>query len=233
MLTAPLISVLSIALLAGYVLAGEGIGVRGRAATFTMLDEARKQAVTRASISLYAAGMTPAGGLRFGRDVAVFPIGTDGTGSREGQALDLTDDQRFSGGAIQARSPTNLEQISFRPARERLSFSREAAGLSVVNGLGAHRRGPALSTTAPPSIRWRPPCCPEARPFSRATPAIVAASSPSISRSRRDSSTSSSIHPAGSYLAVLEGSPFWDPGVTGIIERGSFHLVLGWPGGQP
>ena len=39
--------------------------------------------------------------------------------------------------------------------------------------------------------------------------------------------------PAGSYLAVLERSPFWDPGVSGVVERGSFHLVLGWPEGQP
>ena len=59
------------------------VGVRARAMTFTLLDQARKQAATRASISMYAAGMTPAGGLRFPRDVAVFPIGPDGTGSRE------------------------------------------------------------------------------------------------------------------------------------------------------
>ena len=46
-LTAPLISAIFIVLLAGYVVAGEGLGVRGRAVTFTMLDQARKQAVTR------------------------------------------------------------------------------------------------------------------------------------------------------------------------------------------
>jgi hypothetical protein len=39
--------------------------------------------------------------------------------------------------------------------------------------------------------------------------------------------------PTGSYLAVLERSPFWEPGVSGAAERGSFHLVIGWPGGQP
>ena len=39
--------------------------------------------------------------------------------------------------------------------------------------------------------------------------------------------------PGGSYLAVLERSPFWEPGVSGVDERGSFHLVLGWPEGQP
>ncbi len=132
-LTAPLISAMFIVLLAGYVLAGEGLGVRGRAVTFTMLDQVRNQASTRSSASLYAAGMTPSGGLRFSRDVAVFPIGPDGTGSRERQFLDLTDAQRFPSGLIQARSPTNLEQIAFRPARERLSFTPEAGGMTVVN----------------------------------------------------------------------------------------------------
>ena len=44
-LTAPLISAVFIVLLAGYVVAGEGLGVRGRAVTFTMLDQVRKQAV--------------------------------------------------------------------------------------------------------------------------------------------------------------------------------------------
>jgi hypothetical protein len=39
--------------------------------------------------------------------------------------------------------------------------------------------------------------------------------------------------PRGSYLAVLESSPFWEPGVSGVGERGSFHLVIGWPDGQP
>ena len=72
-LTAPLISAVFIVLLAGYVVAGEGLGVRGRAVTFTMLDQVRKQASTRGSMSLYAAGMTPAGGLRFPRDVGGVP----------------------------------------------------------------------------------------------------------------------------------------------------------------
>jgi hypothetical protein len=38
--------------------------------------------------------------------------------------------------------------------------------------------------------------------------------------------------PTGSYLAVLEQSPFWEPGVPRVSERGSVHLVLGWPEGQ-
>jgi hypothetical protein len=231
-LTAPLISAIFIVLLAGYVLAGEGLGVRGRAVTFTMLDQVRKQASTRASISLYAAGMTPAGGLRFPRDVAVFPIGPHGTGSRDRQTLDLTDAQRFSAGVIQARSPTNLEAIGFRPARERLSFSREAGGMSVVNGLGAtvavllYRDGDTVYSLAGPL----PPGGKETlKTGARETGNVVPSNLPLSSRF---------LHlvenqPAGSYLAVLERSPFWDPGVPGVVERGSFHLVIGWPEGQP
>jgi hypothetical protein len=231
-LTAPLISVIFIVLLAGYVLAGEGLGVRGRAMTFTMLDQVRKQAATRGSMSLYAAGMTPSGGLRFPRDVAVFPLGPDGTGSRERQSLDLTDAQRFSAGAIQARSPTNLEEIGFRPARERLSFAREAGGMTVVNGLGVtvsalrYRDGDTVYTLAGPLPAGGKETLKTA---AGAAGNMVLSDLPLSSRF---------VHlvenqPAGSYLAVLERSPFWEPGLSGIVERSSFHLVIGWPGGQP
>ena len=197
-----------------------------------MLDQVRKQAATRASVSLYAAGMTPAGGLRFPRDVAVFPIGPDGTGSRERQTLDLTDAQRFSAGVIQARSPTNFEQIGFRPARERLSFSREAGGMSVVNG--SARRSPRSSiATATRCTALAGPLPPGGKailkPVRVDAADVVPADLPLSSRF---------LHlvehqPAGSYLAVLDRSPFWEPGVSGVVERGSFHLVLGWPEGQP
>jgi hypothetical protein len=231
-LTVPLISAIFIVLLAVYVLAGEGLGVRGRAVTFTMLDQVRKQASTRATVSLYAAGMTPAGGLRFARDMAVFPTGPEGSGSREQQTLDLTDAQRFSAGVIQARSPTNLEEIGFRPARERLSFSREAGGISVVNGLGAtiaalvYRDGDKIYNLARPLAAG-----------SREVLNIGSLDALTLVPSGMPLSTRF-LHlienqPRGSYLAVLERSPFWDPGVSGISERGSFHLVIGWPEGQP
>lgn len=231
-LTTPVISMLFILLLAGYVVAGEGLAVYGRAVSFTMLDEVRKQAVTRTSASLYAAGMTPGGGLRFGRDVAIFPVGRDGTGSRERYALDLTEAQRYSEGIIQARSPTNFDQIMFRQARERLRFSREGDGtLSVVNGLGApvamlvFRVGGtfySLSTGVAPGEKGT------LQSGGQAAPGLVPSDVPLSARFRHLIDN----QPEGSYLAFLEGSPFWEPG-TDIVERGSFHLVIGWPQGQP
>jgi hypothetical protein len=230
-LTAPIISILFIVLLSGYALAGEGFGVYGRAATFTILDEVAKQAVTRATVSMYAAGMTPSGGLRFGRDVAVFHIGPSGTGSRERLMLDLGEAQRYSGGALQARAPTNIEQIMFRPARERLTFTRGADGYSVLNGLDAtlthllYRDGEAL-------YRLDGPLAPGGRQTltmgavdpQHVVPAELAIRSKFLQLIEQQ--------PRHSYLAVLDRSPFWEPGVPDLKERGSFHLVLGWPTGQ-
>jgi hypothetical protein len=231
-LTTPLISALFIVLLAGYVMAGEGLGVRGRAVTFTMLDQARRQSATRTSASLYAAGMTPGGGLRFARDVAVFAIGPEGSGSRDRYTLDLTEAQRFSSGVIQARSPANIEQIAFRPARERVTFTPEGSGWSAMNGLDAtitalvYRRGnTAYTLTGPLAAGGKGVLTLD----KGAAAALVPGELPLSSRF----SHLFAHQPDGSYLAILDRSPFWDPGVSTIDERGSFHLVIGWPAGQP
>jgi hypothetical protein len=230
-LTAPVISLVFIVLLAGYAVAGEGFGVYGRAATFTMLDEATKQAVTRAAVSMYAAGMTPSGGLRFGRDVAVFPIGPQGSGTRERVVLDLTDGQRYSGGVVQARSPTNIDQVMHRAARERLTFTRAADGVSVVNGLDAtlthliYRDGETV-------YRLDAPLAPGARQTLTRGAVDPAQMVPETLAIRSKFIDLIEQQPAGTYLAVLDRSPFWEPGVSGLMEQGSFHLVLGWPEGQ-
>ena len=230
-LTAPIISIVFIVLLAGYAVAGEGFGVYGRAATFTILDEAAKQAATRAAVSMYAAGMAPSGGMRFGRDVAVFPIGPSGTGTRERLALDLSETQQYSGGLVQARAPTNIDQVTVRQARERLTFTRGAEGVSVVNGLDAtlthllYRDGNAVySLNASVAPGGRQILTTGAVDPTQMVPATLAIKSKFIDLIEQQ--------PPDSYFAVLDRSPFWEPGVTGLIERGSFHLVLGWPQGQ-
>ena len=231
-LTTPVISALFIVLLAGYVVIGEGLGVSGRATSLTMLDQAAQQAATRSTTSLYAAGMTPAGGLRFARDTAVYAIGVDGSGTREPNTLDLSEAQRYSSGVIQARSATNLEQIGFRTARERLTFTRQGSEIEVMNGLGEtvthliHRvgnqvyslRGPLASGvrgTLHAGAMKGTDVVPSDMPLSGRLMHLV------------------DNLPEGSYIAILERSPFVDFGVRGVVERASFHVVIGWPGGQP
>jgi hypothetical protein len=230
-LTAPAISIVFIVLLTGYAVVGEGFGVHGRAATLTILDEAAKQAVTRASVSMYAAGLTPATGLRFGRDTAVIPIGPAGNGARDRLTLDLSEGQRFSSGVLQARSPTNIEQVTFRTARERLTFTSTAGGMSVVNGLDAtlthlaYRDGENVyHLAAPLAPGEKQTLSTGAVDLAKAVPATK---SLGVKFARLVEQ-----QPVGSYLAVLDRSPFWESGIANLAERGSFHLVLGWPEGQ-
>lgn len=229
--TTPLIALIFIVLLTGYVVAVEGFGVRARAATFTLLDETSNQAATHANVSMYAAGLAPSGGMRFSRDVAVFP--TDVTGMvRSGDLhLDVSEAQRFSGGLLDARTPSNFETIEVRSARERLTFRRDGSQLSVANGLGGtisklrYRRGDTFYTLTGPLAPGA------AGPLRQATG--VAAEMLPAEAALSHFRYAAADQPDGSYLAVLERSPFWQSGVAGIDERDSFHLVLGFPQAQP
>jgi hypothetical protein len=234
-LTVPLISLLFIALLAGYVVAGEGFGIHGRAETFTMLDQEAKQAATRASVSLYAAGMTPSGGLRFARDMAVFPIGTDGRGSEEPESIDLTDLQQFSSGIVRARTPSNFEELGFRPARERLSFSGEMDHMTVVNGLDATVQRLLFRENGKIYVLNKPLPAGEKSVLSAGSAHSTQEFLDQILQSARYRWIREAIDKQkdGSYIAVLDRSPFWNPGVPSIDERDSFHLVVGLIGSQP
>ena len=230
-LTTPIIAAVFIVLLGVYVVAGEGFAVRGRALSLTLLDQRSGQAVSRASLSLYAAGRAPSGGLRFARDQAVFPTPPD-TAPPAGETLDLTETQQFSSGLLPARTPTNLETIAVRTARERLTFRREDGALRVSNGLGAtierlyvrdgdraYELSGALAPGATMALRG-----------SNTTPrALLAGGDSALVRYDPLLANVST----DSYVAVLDRSPFWDPGTSDLDERGSFHLVLGRHGGLP
>jgi hypothetical protein len=230
-LTTPLIAALFIGVLAGYVVVVEGFGVRGRIVSFTHLDQAAGQAATRAAVSLYAAGGAPSGGLRFARDVAVFPTPLD-TAPLTGETLDWSELQQFSSGFLQARTPTNFETLGYRAARERLVFSREGGQVRVSNGLGStvtrlrFRDGERFYSLADP-LRGG------------ASAVLRETTAPGRDLLRSGDSVLSEFDnvvtnlPDQSYLAVLDRSPFVDGGVREIDERSSFHLVLGRLGAQP
>ena len=222
-LTAPLISLVFLAVLAGYALFGEGIGIKGRAQSFTVLDQTTKRAVTRASVSLYAAGMTPWNGLRFPKSTAVFPTGADGRGSRDPEVIDLTESQQFSAGIARARAASNFEEISFRLARERLNFSRSGENITVVNALGSdvtqllYRSGGVVYRLAAPLRDGAQVTMHAGSGFNSNT---IPSKFTLIADHQQD----------GTYLALMERSPFLETGAPNVEERGSFHLVLGYAG---
>ena len=130
---------------------------------------------------------------------------------------------------LQARTPANLEEVAFRPARERLTFSHGPGGLSVTNGLDAsivlllYREGDTMYRLDGPLSSGSQQTLSQAD-AAQALPAGVSIPPKFLPLVEHQ--------PPGSYLALLDRSPFWDPGASGVIESGSVHLVLGWPEGQ-
>jgi hypothetical protein len=237
-LTVPLISGVFILLLAGYGVLSEGFDIRARAVTFTLLDQNSKKAATRASVSLYPGGITR-GGLAFASDTAILSLGADGFGARQ-MSLDFTGEQRYVSGLLEPRTPSNFEQITFQPARQRLNFERNGNELSIVNGLGStiqrllYREGGVSYGLAEPLVAGE-----------RATLKVeTKRGTDFFALGIRDGVKETPISPIkfqqvveqqpdGSYLAVLENSPFWDSGAKNPKEAQSFHVVLGLAGGQP
>jgi hypothetical protein len=224
-LTTPLISLFFIVLLSGYAILGEGLAIRERSQSFTVLDQSRMQAATRASISMYAAGMAPWNGLRFPRDIAIFPVGTDGRGPHDNEIVELTELQQFSAGIVQARIASNFEEISFRPARERLTFSRSGETVMVANGLGTtinklvYRSGGKIFQLDQPLREGESGSLHIGGEWEKTLPAIYRG-------------TAAQFGSDDTYVAFLNNSPFLDMG-TKVEERGSQHLVLGYAGGRP
>ncbi len=230
-LTTPHISAVFILLLGAYVVAVEGFGIRGRIVSLTLLDQTNSQAATRATVSLYAAGRAPSGGLRFPRDLAVFPTPVEGA-PPVGELLDLSELQQFSTGLLIARSPANFETLGFRAARERLLFSTEGGRIRVSNGLGAtvtrlrfrdKGRSYALADALQPgATATLDETEASGLEFLGSTDSVLA---------RFDSLVESLAD--GAYLAVTDRSPFWDSGLTQVDERASFHVVHGRVAGSP
>jgi hypothetical protein len=234
-LTVPLISAVFIVLLAGYGILSEGFAVRARAVTFTLLDQNSKKAATRASVSLYPGGVIRSGGVHFASDTAIYPTGIDGYGARGEMDVDLTGEQNFQSGLLQPRSPNNYEQIRFQPARQRLNFEHNGNELSVVNGLGAniqrlyYREGGQMYALGELAAGERGTL----KTGSLKGKDLYQEGLVGTPISPKKFQDLVMKQPDESYLAVLETSPFWEPGVQGAKELDSFHVVFGYAGGQP
>jgi hypothetical protein len=222
-LTAPLIAVVFLVLLGSYVIAGEGFSVHARAATLTVLDQERQEAVTRGAVSMYAAGRTPGSGLRFSSETAVFPFEAS---DRDEIHVDLNDGQRFDSGLVRARTPSNFETLEWRVARERLTFARDGSTLKVTNGLGVTiqrlrvRSGDqdyALTTSLPPG----------GQAALRASALKPVLQIPVYHTMYARFQEVEDGQPPNSYLALVDRAPSWQPGLANAVEQDSVHVMLG------
>ena len=154
--------------------------------------------------------------------------------------MDVTGEQRFTSGLLRPRTPNNFEQVWSQPARQRLNFERNGNELAVVNGLGAgvknlsYREGGIAYTLNAPLAAGE-----------RASLTVVPAKDADrllleIREGLKGTPLSPvkfqsvvEMQPDGAYLAIVDGSPFWDPGLEKPEESQSLHVVLGFAGGQP
>lgn len=141
LVTVPLAAAAVTIVLVTYGVLADGLGVRMRARTLTVLDQVAGDAVSWSRLSYYA-GVQPRGGLTFSRATAVYPIlpgwaldryGDVSTGER---AVAWSDKQRLSEGWLAPRTPTQYLTVSSRPTEKRLDIRPAAGGLQIGNRLG-------------------------------------------------------------------------------------------------
>jgi hypothetical protein len=137
--TIPVFSVITCALLFAYAVWAEGWEISVRTRLLTYLDESTHRAVTIGGVALYSP-LTSGDGLRFSHDTELAPLSSsryDYYNSERQQRIELTSGQHLAEGWLTARIPTFFLVRKNENRRERLSFSLDAAGNSVVvNGLG-------------------------------------------------------------------------------------------------
>jgi hypothetical protein len=113
----PLCALLVTSSLFGYALLADGLGVRVRARSFTVIDQQRGEAVCWSRVTYYA-GLSPSGGMSFPDDVAVMPIQPDGAdGQRRQPNLGLIwseKEQNLASGWLRSRTQTQLLTVRSR-----------------------------------------------------------------------------------------------------------------------
>ncbi len=138
--TVPVISLLTCAMVFGYMLVSEGWNAHARTEVFTLLDENARQATTIGWTAFYSP-LTPNDGLHYGQNTEVCPQLLDThwyQGGGTARTLDWTSDQHLSSGWVTARSPAQFMIRKTETRRERVDITRsENGGLSMMNGLGA------------------------------------------------------------------------------------------------
>jgi hypothetical protein len=128
----------TLALLAYAVLA-DGLGVKLRPRTLTVLDQPRGEGVCWSRLSYYA-GMAPSGGLAFSPDTAVYPLVSRpdplGRGMPQRNIV-WGENQNLTRGWLASRTPTQLVTVRACATAAALEVSPSAGGLTVKNLLDA------------------------------------------------------------------------------------------------
>ena len=138
--TVPVFSLLTCAVLVGYMIATEGWYGYVRAEGITVLDETSQRAATIGWLGYYCP-TTPAGGLRFGMETELTPHLNIRGGPYRGHqayAVDWSNGQHLYEGWITAKVPIHFLVRNNEKRAERITVRKSDDGsLALVNSLGA------------------------------------------------------------------------------------------------
>ena len=127
--TTPVLALSSTALMVGYGLAHNGLGVRTANHSVTLLDQRDHTAATHVVRQLYV-GFSPRGGMRPSPDTLHFPVSMDWDFAPE---MGWDEGRVLGGDLVPVRTATRQVVITEGSARQRL----EVSGDQVSNSLGA------------------------------------------------------------------------------------------------
>ena len=237
--TTPLLSLLTCLAVFGYMLLSEGWRGTLRSDTFTVLDESSHRATTIGWTAVYSP-LTPGDGLHFSYETEVIPQRMH-EGRRAGIrpcTIDLSQDQHFASGWVEARVPAHFKVRKSEVRRERVAIHREDDGkVSAVNGLGveirrlwyADEKGQvfAAAQIAPGARSILSPKNEELPPLRTETPrALLLNENWAIAMQTMTQAPLRRMRPR-SYLAEVDDSPFLEDALRDAGTRKCHALVLG------
>ena len=241
--TAPLLAFLFSAGVFGYATFSEGwTGVR-RFTSFTILDQRARRATTIGWLGYYCP-LTPGGGLHFSTQTEltpqIAPANPWENRSQGSRFVDWSSDQHLTSGWIAARVPTFFIVRKDAASRARVAISKSQSGqVTAVNGLGKaietlvyadqagqmYSAGP-IAAGATATLKSQGASAPAPRDLGVELPADFS-SSDWASMIQRLPNTLANRPEQGSYVAVLDASPFVEPGLKSTRRRSAPSVVLG------
>lgn len=233
LVTVPAISLVTALAVCGYALVREGTDRWTRVRVVTVLDEEAHRAASVGWIAFYSP-LTPSGGLHFSADTELTLEATAGGGG-ESPSIDWTDGQHLDSGWLAARVPAHFRVRKVESRRERLPVSFGARGPEVVNGLGARITrlswqapdGAVYTAGAPIEAGARAVLARRTEPLRGAIGALrTGYAGDWLSLAEMVTTRPDVALAPGGYVAVLDGSPFLEPGLA-ARSRGLETTVIG------